>query len=178
MQKDLFRYYVEGGCEANFLVSFMHAPSSQHRIRPGKIEILNPVTERISKVKAMTIKKGTKVVLVFDTDIPNVSILNENVKTLRTVAGLTRNDILFVMSVNCFEDELIFACPKFRTVKDLIQFFGARGLSDYKSDFSKNKNLVEKLRQAGFDMERIWSRPANAPFDVYSIDAKQIKRKY
>lgn|GEM_PF-1210355 len=177
MHKDLFLYYVEGACEANFLASFMHAPMGSHRIRPGKIEILNPITERISKVKAMTIKKGTKVILVFDTDIPNVAILNENVKTLRTVAGVSRNDIVFVMSVNCFEDELVFACTKLRSVKELVRFFGARGLSDYKSDFSNCKNIVEKLHQAGFEMNLIWSRSAPAPFDVFPVGSKQIKVK-
>ena len=177
MSKTVFQYYVEGECEANFLNTFMHAKNKAFLIRPGRIEKLNPVTEKISGVKAMTIKKGTKVVFVFDTDLENISILEENVKTLKRVAKLTNKDILFVMSVKCFEDELVVSCKNINNVKALIKHFGSQGLSAYKTDFSKCKNLEDKLKQAGFDMKLMWSRPADKPFDKYENSGDAIKSK-
>ena len=103
-------------------------------IRPGRIEILNPIAERISDVKAMTIKKGTRVVLVFDTDVNSASILEENIRTLKRVSGLSNKDILFIMSVKCFEEELVFSSRKLNRVKDLVRLFNAEGVNAYKSE--------------------------------------------
>ena len=177
MSKTVFQYYAEGECEINFLNSFMHAKNKANQIHPGRIEKLNPVSERISEVKAMTIKKGTKVVFVFDTDIENASILEENVKTLKRVSKLTNKDILFVMSVKCFEDEFVFSCQNINNIKSLIRHFGSQGLSAYKTDFAKCKNLEDKLKQVGFNMKLMWSRPANKPFDKYDNSGFAIKAK-
>lgn len=155
----------------------MHAKNEEILIRPGKIEILNPVTEKISDVKALTIKKGTKVVLVFDTDIDNTLILEENIRTLRRVSGLTNKDIIFVMSLKCFEDELIFASSKISNIKGLIKLFNSEGLKAFKSDFSNCKNLIDKLKQVGFDIKLIWTRTPYRPFDKYENGGKAIKYK-
>ena len=177
MRRMVFQYYAEGECEMNFLNTFMHAKNKTFLIRPGRIEKLNPVTEKISDVKAMTIKKDTKVVFVFDTDLERISILEENVKTLKRVARLTNKDILFVMSAKCFEDELVFSCQNISNIKALIKHFGSQGLNAYKTDFSKCKNLEDKLKQAGFDMKLMWSRPVNKPFDKYENSGEAIKSK-
>lgn len=174
-QNGLFQYYVEGECEKNLLRSLMHAKDADYLIRPGKIERLNPVTERISTVKAMTIKKGTKVALVFDTDGSSVGILEENVKTLKQIAGLEEKDILFLMSVKCFEDELVFSCDSIRDVKTLIKLFGSQGLNAFKADFCKCRNLEEKLKQLGFDLQRMWTRTADKPFHRFTNSGKAIK---
>lgn len=177
MGKSLFQYYVEGECEISFLYSFMHAKNEECIIRPGKIEKLNPVSERISAVKAMNVKKGTKVVFVFDTDIGNTSILEENVRMLKKVAGLTNKDILFVMSVKRFEDELVFSSKSISGVKGLIRLFGSEGVNAYKSDFSKCKNLVDKLKRIGFDIKLMWTRTPDKPFDKYENGGTAIRER-
>ena len=53
MDRNIYQYYVEGDCEQNFLRSYMHAKTQDVLIRPGRIEVLNPVAERISNVKAI-----------------------------------------------------------------------------------------------------------------------------
>ena len=171
----LLQYYAEGECEQNLLHSFMHAKSGDVCIRPGKIERLNPVAERISRVKAMTIKKGTAVALVFDTDIEKTSILEENVKTLKEVAGLTDRDIYYLMSVKCFEDELVFACQGVKNLKALVKLFGSQGTTAFKTDFCTCRNLEEKLKQLGFDLKKMWIRPANKPFDRFQNCGKSVK---
>ena len=54
----LFHYFVEGECEAVLLKAFMHAEEKEYGIYPGKIEILNPLYQKISPTKAMTLKKS------------------------------------------------------------------------------------------------------------------------
>ena len=125
----------------------------------------------------MTIKKGTKIIFVFDTDIESISILEENVKTLKRVAKLTNKDILFVMSNKCFEDELVFSCQNINNLKGLIKHFSSQWLSAFKTDFAKCKNLEDKLKQAAFSMKLMWSRPVNKPFDKYENSGDVIKAK-
>ena len=175
--RDLFQFYVEGECEINFLRTFMHTKNTDFIIRPGRIEKLNPVSERISSVKAMTIKKGTKVVFVFDTDVNNLIILEENIKTLKKAAGLSDKDIFLVMSVKCFEDELVLSCKGISGIRGLVKLFDSEGITSFKSDFSKCKNLEEKLKQGGFDIKLIWTKKPNKPFDKYENNRKSIKIK-
>ena len=174
-RNDLLQYYAEGECEMNLLRTFMHAKKGDCLIRPGRIEKLNPVAEKISRVKAMTIRKGTRVALVFDTDIDNTAILEENVKTLKEVAGLGEKDIYFLMAVNRFEEELVFSCGSINSVKTLICQFGSQGTKSFKADFCNCRNLEEKMRSLGFDLKKMWTRSPNKPFDRFQNCGKSIK---
>ena len=78
----LFHYFVEGECEAVLLKAFMHAEEKEYGIYPGKIEILNTLYQKISPAKAMTLKKGTTVVLVYDTDVRKTDVLEDNIEII------------------------------------------------------------------------------------------------
>ena len=177
MDRRVYQYYVEGECEKNFLSSFMHAKSSEYIIHPGKIEKLNPVTSKISETKARTIKRDTRIVFVFDTDVENTLILEENIKTLKRISFIESKDIIFLMSIKRFEEEIVFSCNSIKDVKGLIKFFNSQGLSAFKTDFSHHKNLEDKLKQAGFDIKLMWNREANTPFDKFFNGGKQIRVK-
>lgn len=177
MDRRLFQYYVEGECEKNFLNSFMHAKNSAFIIHPGKIEKLNPITSRISDTKARTIKRDTTIVFVFDTDIENISILEENIKTLKRIAYIEVKDIIFLMSVKRFEEEIVYSCKNISDIKGLIKLFNSQGLTALKTDFLTCKNLEDKLRQAGFDISTMWIRSANKPFDKYVNGGKHVRIK-
>ncbi|MBO7573819.1 MAG: hypothetical protein J6T25_03485 [Bacilli bacterium] len=174
MDRRVYQYYVEGECEKNFLSSFMHAKSSEYIIHPGKIEKLNPVTSKISETKARTIKRDTRIVFVFDTDVENTSILEENIKTLKRIAFIEGKDIIFLMSVKRFEEEIVFSCSNIKDVKGLIKLFNSQGLSAFKTDFSHCKNLEDKLKQAGFEIKTMWIRSASQPFDKFENGGKHI----
>lgn len=177
MDRKVYQYYVEGECEKNFLSSFMHARNSEYIIHPGKIEKLNPITSKISETKARTIKRDTRIVFVFDTDVENISILEENIKTLNRIAYIKDKDIVFLMSVKKFEEEIVFSCENIKDVKGLIKLFNSQGLSAFKTDFSHCKNLEDKLKQAGFDIKAMWVRSVGKPFDKYENGGKHIKVK-
>ena len=177
MDRRVFQYYVEGECEKNFLNSFMHAKNSEYIIHPGRIEKLNPITSRISDTKARTIKRDTTIVFVFDTDVESTTILEENIKTLKRIAYIDVKDIVFLMSIKRFEEEIVYSCKKISDIKGLIKLFNSQGLTALKTDFLNCKNLEDKLKQVGFDISVMWTRPAKKPFDEYVNGGKYVKIK-
>ena len=53
-----------------------------------------------------------------------------------------------------FEDELIYSCG----LKDIRELTGSRTMNDFKSDFLHIGNLAQRLKTAGFDINKLWSR--------------------
>ena len=70
-------YFVEGQCEQKIVEALKEEPQ---RLRSGKIKLLNPITQEIPSSVLLTIKKGSVVVLVFDTDIPVTEQLKNNIR--------------------------------------------------------------------------------------------------
>lgn len=62
---EYFQYYVEGEDEEK-LVNVLK--SDMQCIEAGKVQVLNPVLEKITPLRLCTLKKNTTVILVFDTD--------------------------------------------------------------------------------------------------------------
>lgn len=62
---EYFQYYVEGEDEEK-LVNVLK--SDMQCIEAGKVQVLNPVLEKITPLRIRTLKKNTTVILVFDTD--------------------------------------------------------------------------------------------------------------
>lgn len=158
-------------------MSFTHAKNSEYILHPGKVEKLNPITSKITETKARTIKRDTKIVFVFDTDVESTSILEDNIKTLNKFAHVDNEDIVFLMSVKTFEEEIAFSCKDIRDIKGLIKLFNSQGTSAFKTDFSNCKNLEDKLKQVGFDIKLMWTRAATKPFDKYTNGGKQVRIK-
>ena len=62
---EYFQYYVEGEDEEK-LVNVLK--SDMQCIEASKVQVLNPVLEKITPLRLRTLKKNTTVILVFDTD--------------------------------------------------------------------------------------------------------------
>ena len=77
MKSKFVQYYVEGEDEEK-LVNVLKTQLGL--IRPGKVQKLNVVEQEITNIRLRTLKQGTMVVLVFDTDTGNVDILKKNIK--------------------------------------------------------------------------------------------------
>ena len=65
-------YYVEGPCEQQLIAALKETPA---RLIPGKVKVFNVVQNLIPKSQMLSIQAGTTVVLVFDTDVSQISIL-------------------------------------------------------------------------------------------------------
>ena len=167
----LFHYFVEGECEAALLKALMHSELEEYRISSGKIEVFNVIYNKISATKAMTLKKGTVAVFVFDTDIKKTDILEENIDILLKYSCVEITDIWFVSSNKCLEDELIYSCSGIQNINNL---FNTTSKEDFKKKLIKSKNIVNKLKSSGFDIDKIWSRKPNKPFGEYEQKFKDI----
>ena len=163
-------YFVEGECEKTFIRSYMFVDGKH--FKAGKIEVFNFVNERLSKPKARTINKDMHVAIVFDTDVENIEILEENIKLLKTVSLLDNSHIILVPSVKNFEDELVYSCSKLKTIHDL---FKTKSLSEFKKKFNAHSDIVSKLNDVSFDFNLIWNRNAKRPFDIYENNSSRIK---
>ena len=166
-----YLYFVEGECEKKFLKSFML--QKEPLFIQGKVEIFNVINARMSNAQARTIKNDTKVILVFDTDVENIDTLEENLKTLTNVANVKPNNIYLVLSVKCFEDELVCFCSKVKTINDL---FKTKSSQEFKNKFINHADIVSKLESVDFDINVIWTRNGSSPFDKYQNQGNKIKR--
>lgn len=163
-------YFVEGECEKAFIRSFMLA-NGDH-FKPGKIEIFNFINDRLSKAKARTINKDMIVAIVFDTDVNNIEVMEENIRLLKSVSLLDDSHIIFVPSVKNFEDEIVYSTSKIKTIHDL---FKTKSIQEFKKKFIAHKDIVSKLEELNFDIKRIWTRNGASPFDRYKNSCSKIK---
>lgn len=160
----LYHYFVEGECEQAFLKALMHSEEADFGICPGKIEILNVLYQKITPTKARTIRKGTKVVFVFDTDVKKTNLLEDNIETIINSSSLSENDIIFVLSNKTLEDEIVYACDDLSNLNDLL---GTKSKEEFKKKLIKHKDIVSKLKSVGFRINRMWSRELAEPFSTY-----------
>lgn len=75
-------------------------------IQSGKIDVINVVTQEISKSRIMKLKQDTTVILVFDTDRAETEVLYKNIKFLRKQKELV-SSVICVPQCKNLEDEII-----------------------------------------------------------------------
>lgn len=166
-KSEYFQYYVEGDNEKKLLSVLK---TELELIVSGKIEKLNVVQEKISKIRLMQLKKDTTVVLVFDTDAGNVNILNENIKILKKCIFVKR--IICIPQVQNLEDELVRSC----NITQIRELLGSKSNKDYKHDLLVEKKLKEKLIQHQFDIQKFWSQTPTDNYRNVINDADKIKK--
>lgn len=164
------RYFVEGPCEKALIKAFMFCDGNQ--FSEGRVDVFNFVNERMTKAYARTIQRDSKVVIVIDTDVENTEVLEANIALLEKVSMIKREDIILVLSVKCFEDEIIYSC----NLSNINQLFMTKGLDEFKRKFINHQNLHKKLLSVGFEMEKIWSKSATNVFSKYPNYGNKIKK--
>lgn len=90
-------------------------------------------------LRLMSLKDGTAVVLVFDTDAGNLTVLKENIKLLQTQRNIS--EVICVLQVKNLEDELVRSC----NIKQIKYLLGVGSNKEYKGALIKEKNLSKKL---------------------------------
>lgn len=167
MKSRYIQYYVEGETEKKLLSVL----KTQLRcIKPGTIQTLNAVTQKITDTRLRPLARGTMVVLVFDTDRGDVNILKENIKILEEYPSVS--EVVLIPQVPNLERELLLSC-NIRKIEDLL---GSKSRKDFKRDLIHVSNLNKKLRERQFDINRFWcGRPA-APYQDIENQAAKIKR--
>ncbi len=174
MSNELYHYFVEGECEKAFIKAFMHAEKGEYSLKPGKVEVFNFVFNKLSPAKALTIKRGTKIVIVYDTDVKQIETFENNLEILINYLGIKIQDIIFVPSVKNFEEEMLYSCSSTKSINDI---FNTKWQEDFKNKFINHSDLVSKLYNIGFSFEKMWSRLPSEPFKIYKNSFNQIKIK-
>ena len=163
-----YHYFVEGPDEEKLINTLK---TDMQCIVPGKVQVFNVVQERLTKLRIMQLKRGTVVILVFDTDSGNIQILRNNIEFLKN-SGIVKA-VLCITQVKNLEDELVRSCD-IRTVMELT---GSKSNKDYKHDLIKDGNFAQKMRKHNFDIGKLWSKTDQGLYRGITNDAGKIKLK-
>lgn len=168
MRKRLnYQYYVEGEDEKRLLDVLKR---DLRCIESGKVDKFNAIQNRFTVARIRPFKQDTVVVLVYDTDVENIDILQQNVAFLKKQKSIVRDVICIPQTAN-LEDELVYAYK----IKSIGELTHSSTKKDYKRDLINCTNLGVRLKKCEFDISKFWSRiPANK-FRIFGNDANKIK---
>lgn len=161
-------YYVEGPCEQQLIAALKENPS---KLIPGKVKVYNVIQNLIPKSQMLSIRAGTTVVLVFDTDVEQTANLKKNLELLNRYCGKLR--IVFLPQVLNLEDELV-RCTDIKSAAELTQ---SKGIRNFKTDFCKlkTKECRALLERRGLKMERLWTAKVPEAFLFAESNSALIK---
>ena len=162
-----YQYFVEGEDEKKIINTLK---SDMGLIQAGKVQVVNCVQEKLTPLRLMSLKDGTAVVLVFDTDAGNLTVLKENIKLLQTQRNIS--EVICVLQVKNLEDELVRSC----NIKQIKYLLGVGSNKEYKGALIKEKNLSKKLGEHEFDISKFWSSHDDGIYKTILNEAGKIKR--
>lgn len=167
MANKRYHYYVEGPDDEK-VVDVLRLKMGL--IESGRVTVLNVVTEKITDLRLRTLAPGTTVVLVFDTDRSDRTILDENLRTLSRHRNV--KEIITIPQVSKLEDELVRSC----TIRQIKELLNSRTNGEFKHDVLGVTNLDAKLRQHQFDISRFWTSSPPAPYQNIPNQAAKVKK--
>lgn len=162
----IYHYFVEGEDEEKLIQVLK---TDLRCIIPGKVQKFNVVDKKLNKARLMSLKMGTSVVLVFDTDTGNIDILRENIQFLRKEQNI--KEVICITQVKNLEDELIRSCD-IRQIKELT---GSKSNKNYKHDMIKDSRFDKKLIEHRFDLVKFWNMTADGTFKEIKNEAYKVK---
>lgn len=162
----IYHYYVEGECEEKLINTLKDGANGL--IIPGKVDVFNVQTHLFTQLQLRPIGIDTTIILIFDTDVSNISKLDKNIELLKTF-GFTK--IWTIMQNKNLEEELINSTD----IEDIKQLLPTKTKKEFKSAFIKEKNLMLKLKQHNFDINKLWANKAKEDYSKYSNDGNKIK---
>lgn len=163
-----YHYFVEGANEEKIINALK---CDLQIIQPGKVQIFNVVEKKFTKPRFMSIKDGTTVVLVFDTDTEKISTLLDNIAFLKQIKAIVQ--ILCITQVQNLEDELKRSC----NITQIKELTGSSTNSEFKHDFLKINNLGDKLIKFDFNFDKFWVTNDTRRFKEIRNEAYKIKIK-
>ncbi|MCR5629590.1 hypothetical protein [Eubacterium sp.] len=168
-RNEIYQYYVEGKDDK----AIIDVLKQEFRcIETGKVEVFNIVQDKLSDTRIRTLKRGTTVVLVYDTDIENnTEILKSNIDFLKRQTAIKK--VICIPQVKNLEDELLRAC-KVNNVKEITN---SKSLKDYKADLIRCSNLGNRLNNCKFDITKFWNEIPKNGFKQFGNDSRSIIKK-
>lgn len=99
------------------------------------MDVFNVIQQKLTKLRLMSLKPDTIVILIFDTDNGESATLLENIKFLKQNTNV--KDVLCITQVKNLEDELIRSCD----IKQIKELTGSKSNKDYKRDLIKDNTF-------------------------------------
>lgn len=163
-------YYVEGQCEEKLLKILK---TDMQLIQPGKIVKCNVIQKKIKQAQLTTLRKGTTVVLVFDTDTESTTILKQNINMLNKERAIS--NMICITQVENLEDEIERSCD----VKRAYELTNSKSTSTFKHDFIVSTNLKRTLENHKFCFDVLWSKsPEKEQYRGIQNEAGLIRLKH
>lgn len=166
--KDVYQYFVEGDDEKRLIEVLK---TDMRLIQPGKIQVVNVVQERLTDLKLRVLSEDTILIFVFDTDTGNIDILNENIKKAKKSSRV--KEVYCITQVKNIEDELIRSTD----IKRIEELLGSKSKTDFKRDFIRERNLKQKLAVHSFDLNMLWCKEPQSPFENIRNESGVVKNK-
>ena len=168
-RNETYQYYVEGKDEK----AIIDVLKQEFRcIETGKVEVFNVVQDKLNAIRIRTLKSGTTVILVYDTDIDvNTETLKYNVEFLKSQSAVKK--VICIPQVKNLEDELLRAC----NINNVTQITNSASKKDYKADLIKCTNLGSRLKKCGFDITKFWNEIHKNSFKEFENNSGSIKRR-
>lgn len=157
----LIQYYVEGECEEKFINILKLPPFCS--LKSGKVVKFNVIQEKLSSQRILSLKKGTIIIFVYDTDVKNDEILKLNISLLNKYGF---DKIYHIQSIENFEDEIVYSCD----LNSINNIFKTKGSNEFKSKFLQSNNIMKKLNENHFQIIKMWIRQSKTlPFKKYKV---------
>lgn len=162
-----YHYYVEGETDEK-MASILK--TDYQYIVSGKIEKFNVIQQELTSTRTMGLKRGTAVILVFDTDTNNSDILDKNITFLKKQKNIS--NVICIPQVDNLEDELKRSCR----IKQIKELTGSKSNREFKNDMIKQNNFKNKLDDKAFNFRNFWNSLPKNHFSYIKNEASTIKR--
>lgn len=139
------------------------------KILSGRVKIFNVIGNVIPRSQLVTIRDGTTIVFVFDTDVPNTVFLRRNIQLISQYCH--RSKLVFLPQVMNLEDELV-RCTDIRNISELTH---SKSIKDFKRDFCAMTNCRAVLDRHKLDVLRLWMQVPPEDFGFIPSNCKMIK---
>lgn len=167
MKREQYHYFVEGEDDRKVVNTLK---TDLQWIKPGKVQVFNVIEEELTSLITRTLKPGTIVVLVFDTDTGKKNTLLKNIRFLQKDSNVKQ--VLCIMQVKNLEDEFLRSCA----ISQIKELTGSKSNSDYKRDLLRQSNLADKLKKHQFRFEKFWNS-SDKKYESICNDSARIKIK-
>lgn len=162
-------YLVEGPCEDKLVKALKEKPEL---IAPGRSHVFNVIHKILPVNRLMQFDPGSRVVLIFDTDIDETTVLKKNIELLKSLDF--KVEVLTIPQVLNFEEEI----ERSTDVKRANELTKSASISNFKS--SVNRMNAAEFRNAltrhKFDITKLWARNPSKSFNFIKQDSASIKR--
>lgn len=162
----ILHYFVEGETERKLIETIKNK-----YLYSGKIKIINTIQNKVPNSILRTLERETVVVLVFDTDVEKIDILDENIRLIMSSNNV--KDVICILQIKNLEDELIYST----NINKIVDLLESKSKKDFKNDFNNSKNLLKKLEEKEFKISKLWSRNALDIYKKYKNSSEVIKKK-